>query len=200
MKNLLVSIFCLLAGHVLMAQASAEAVNEKDILLRERFSIMKAKSQTYGEYKVIREYVLDGVWKITQDSIRKGKSQLAEANSTIAALKKEIDAVNSKMKQKDESVAGVVHDSTHISVLGIDIDKKAFLSFVGILIAGLLLLLGLVSGKLKLMYSSMKEKVESLNIVNKEYDEFKHKALEKQIKLSRELQNERNKLQELRSH
>lgn len=161
---------------------------------------MKAKSQTYGEYKVIKENVLDGVWKIVQDSIRKNKSQLSEANTKIASLQKQLASANDLMKQKEESVAGIVHDSTHIRVLGIDVNKNGFISFVGIVIAGLVLLLGLVSGRLKLMYSSLKEKIESLNIVNKEYDEFKHKALEKQIKLSRELQNERNKLQELRSH
>lgn len=200
MKNLFVIIFCLLASPSLFAQASVEAVNEKDILLRERFSIMKAKSQTYGDYKVIKEYVLDGVWKIVQDSIRKGKSQLNEANVKIAGLQKELAAVKNQMKDKEASVADIEHASTHISVLGIDVNKQAFISFVGIVVAGLLLLLGLVSGRLKLMYSSLKEKIESLNIINKEYDEFKHKALEKQIKLSRELQNERNKLQELRSH
>lgn len=200
MKNLFALIFCLLATQSLMAQASVEAVNEKDVLLRERFSIMKAKSQTYGEYKVIKEVVLDGVWKIIQDSLRKNKTQLNEAQAKIAGLQKEVAAAKDQSKQKEEAVAGIIHDSTHINVIGIDVNKKAFLSFIGIVFVGLLLLLGLVSGRLKLMYSSLKEKIESLNIINKEYDDFKHKALEKQIKLSRELQNERNKLQELRSH
>jgi len=200
MKKLVVFIFCLSAAQSLSAQAPVESVNEKDILLRERFSIMKAKSQTYGEYKVIKETVLDGVWKIIQDSIRRSKSQLNEANVKISSLQKQLASANDQMKKKEEAVAGILHDSTHINVLGIDVNKNGFISFVGIVIAGLLLLLGLVSGRLKLMYSSLREKIESLNIVNKEYDEFKHKALEKQIKLSRELQNERNKLQELRSH
>jgi hypothetical protein len=44
----------------------------------------------------------------------------------------------------------------------------------------------------------VKEKTESFDRITHELEEYKHNALEKQVKLSRELQNERNRIQEMR--
>ena len=200
MKKIVILLFCLLAIHSVRGQASLEALKEKELSLKERFLLMKSKSQSFHEYKVIKENVLDGVWKIVQDSIKSKEAGIHEAKANIARLERELSDSKNAIKQKEESVAEITHDSTHINVFGIDVNKAAFISFVVILFGGLLFLLLLVSGRLKLMYSTLREKIESLKTVNKEFEDFKHKALEKQIKLSRELQNERNKLQELRSH
>ena len=43
-----------------------------------------------------------------------------------------------------------------------------------------------------------KEKIDLINATTFEFEEYKHKALDKQTKLSRELQNERNKLMEMK--
>ena len=200
MKKIFLFVFCLLAIHSVWGQAAAEAVKEKELSLKERFLLMKSKSQSFHEYKVIKENVLDGVWKIIQDSIKSKESGINAAKANVANLQKELSNSKNAMKEKEGSVAGIIHDSTHINVFGIDVNKSAFISFVVILFGGLVFLLVLVSGRLKLMYSTLKEKAESLKNVNQEFEDFKHKALEKQIKLSRELQNERNKLQELRSN
>ncbi len=200
MKKIVVLIFGLLAIQSVRGQVSVDAEKEKELSLKERFLLMKSKSQSFHEYKVIKENVLDGVWKIIQDSINSKNSGIHAAKASVAHLERELSNSKNVMKTKEESVAGIIHDSTHINVFGVDVNKTAFISFVVILLGGLVFLLVLVSGKLKLMYSTLKERAESLKIVNTEFEEFKHKALEKQIKLSRELQNERNKLQELRSH
>src|SRR4051812_29000964 len=67
------------------------AVDDKKLTLQERFLTMKTKSQTYSDYKVIKESVLDGVWKITRDSIASRKAMLASANKTIEELKAEVN-------------------------------------------------------------------------------------------------------------
>lgn len=202
MKKIVILVFGLLAIHSVRGQeqAAPETLKERELTLKERFLLMKSKSQSYRDYKVIKETVLDGVWKITQDSIKSKEMGIDAAKANIARLEKELSDSKNVIKAKEEAVAGILHDSTHINVFGIDVNKTAFISFVVIVFAGLVFLLLLVSGRLKLMYSNLREKIESLKTVNQEFDDFKHKALEKQIKLSRELQNERNKLQELRSH
>jgi hypothetical protein len=211
-------LFCLLAAQSLSAQdtpaetpvqtapavstprpvAAQPAVDDRKLTLHERFLIMKTKSQTYNDYKVIKETVLDGVWKITRDSIAARKSSLAAANKTIAALKEEVSLSKSALQQKETSMQDVLFDSTHISVIGISMGKQAFLGTVGVVLVILVLLLMFVSGRLKLMYNSVKEKADLANAINGEYEEYKRKALDKQTKLSRELQNERNKLAEIR--
>jgi DNA repair exonuclease SbcCD ATPase subunit len=181
------------------AQRSAEALEPNDATLQERFTIMRDKSESYSEYKVIRTYVLDGMWKITMDSMRAQKAALREAQATIKQLQGEVASVKAAMKSKDEAVAQMEHDSSHISVLGIDFLKSVFLSTVGIIILGLLVLLGLLVARVKWVQSSMREKIENAEALSHEFEEYKRNALEKQMKLSRELQDERNKLHDLRS-
>ena len=181
------------------AQRSAEALEPNEATLQERFLILRDKSESYSEYKVIRTYVLDGMWKITMDSLRAERAALREAQANIKKLQDEIAAVNATMKSKEEAVAQMEHDSSHISVLGIDFLKSVFLSTVGIIILGLMVLVGLLVARVKWVQSSMREKIENADALSHEFEEYKRNALEKQMKLSRELQDERNKLHDLRS-
>jgi hypothetical protein len=178
--------------------AQAAMVDDKKLTLHERFLIMKTKSQSYNDYKVIKETVLDGVWKITRDSMAAKKAELANLNKSIADLKSEVNASKTTLQQKEASMLDVLYDSTHITVLGIPMTKQFFLGAIAIVLAGLVIGLLLVSGRLKQMYTSVKEKSELALAIHSEYEEYKRKALDKQTKLSRELQNERNKLAEIR--
>lgn len=200
MKRTVFLIFSLLTFFTeTHAQRSAEALEPNEATLQERFLILRDKSESYSEYKVIRTYVLDGMWKITMDSLRAERAALREAQANIKKLQDEIAAVNATMKSKDEAVAQMEHDSSHISVLGIDFLKSVFLSTVGIIILGLMVLVGLLVARVKWVQSSMREKIENADALSHEFEEYKRNALEKQMKLSRELQDERNKLHDLRS-
>lgn len=200
MKRIVPLIFCSLFFLAeVHAQKSAEALEPNGNSLQERFNIMRDKSESYSEYKVIRTYVLDGMWKIAMDSMRAQKEDLAAARGTISRLEGEVAAANTTMKNKDAAVAGMEHDSSHISVLGIDFLKSVFISTVGIIILGLVVLLGLLMARVKWVQSSMREKIENADALSHEFEEYKRNALDKQMKLSRELQDERNKLHDLRS-
>lgn len=93
----------------------------------------------------------------------------------------------------------VEHASTHISVLGIDFTKTFFTSMVGILLLLAALAVAVIVYYMKVMRRELAEKEDLANTINHEFEEYRRRAMEKQTKLSRELQNERNKLQELGS-
>jgi hypothetical protein len=133
------------------------------------------------------------------DSIRAQKAAISEAHATISKLEGELNSINVSLKKKDDDMAAMQHASTHISVLGIDVLKSVFISTVGIITLGLLVLLGLLLARVKWVQSSMREKIERAESLNVEFEEYKRHALDKQMKLSRELQDERNKLHGLRS-
>jgi hypothetical protein len=182
-----------------MAQpASQEAIELQRATLDERFLIMKNKSQKYGDYKVIKENVLDGVWRISRDSMRTQKAMVKEKEATIASLQSQLQNAQATLQQKEASMAELIDASTHISVLGINFEKKTFAAIFFALVIGLVLAIGVLTGKLKSMYSAIKEKIDLVNATTFEFEEYKHKALDKQTKLSRELQNERNKLMEMK--
>ncbi len=192
-------LFSLLAPLTLFAQlAQVTTPESKSQSLLDRYQLMKSTSQTFQDYKVIKEVILDKEWRVFSDSVKAVRNNLREAKATITRLESELQGAQLAYKQKEESMSSVEHASTHIGFLGIPFGKGAFIAGVVTIVAVLVAALVLMIGRMKVMYHAMKEKIESFTIISLEFEEYKHKALEKQIKLSRELQNERNKLQELK--
>lgn len=191
--------FSLLATTMCLAQPASVSLEEKNHSLNERYYLMKSNSQTYQDYKVIKEFVLDGVWKIVQDTCKAQNVLLAQSHEKISQLEASLVAVEMTLKKERDDVAEITHDSTHIALLGIDVKKGSFLTFLTFVFAGFIVAISFIAGKMRLMSSNMKEKIVIADIISHEYEEFKRRALDKQTKLSRELQNERNKLEELRA-
>ena len=162
--------------------------------LRERFTIMKTKSQNYREYKVIKESVLDGVWKIIRDSIAAKDAAIRKAKQDIAALNGQLGGVQNNLKQKEASMTEILYDSTHITVLGISLEKGTFVTIIAVILGALAFVMATVIGRMKMMTKTLQEKKLAVNMVTNEYEDYKRKAMDKQTKLSRELQDERNKL------
>jgi hypothetical protein len=195
----LLLVVCLLSALGLLAQTPASILPDlQKATLGERYQYMKAKSSTYNEHKVIKENVLDGVWKVTMDSMNVRKAQMKELASTISRLEGELKSTNETLSKKEASLQDLVYASTHISVLGINFDKRTFLVIFTVITGALVVLLVLLSGKMKLMRSAVRENIDKVNATLVELEDYKRKSLDKQTKLSRELQNERNKLTELR--
>ena len=193
MRMLFVLLVGLLACHVSFSQSQPETLEENPSL-HERFLFMKSKSQSYGAYKVVKESVLDGVWKIAQDTIIAKEASIKQAQTNINKLKGELNKSIEAFKGKEKSMEEVLHSSTHISVIGIDFNKGTFITTVAVIIAGLLVMLGLVIGRMKLQSNSLSERNLAVSALTHEFDEYKQRAMERQTKLSRELQDERNKL------
>src|ERR1041385_5601205 len=121
------------------------AQENKPHSLQERYYLMKTKAETYQDYKVIKESILDGVWKIVNDSLSKREKQLADAHVKIDTLQHNLARAQAEVKSKNDSMADVVFASTHINVIGKSFSKGFFLvifftSFIGLaLIIALLL-------------------------------------------------------------
>lgn len=199
MKRTTFLLICVLAVVGVSAQTANDALERDSKTLRERYFLMKNKSQTYQEYKVIKEPLIDGMWRIIQDSLDHKQAQLRQAHATINNLNKELDENKAALKAKEESMQDILYASTHITVLGIDFDKTFFAGLVGVVILLLGLVIAVIYYSMKLMRRNLVEKVELMNSISAEYEDYKRRAMEKQTKLSRELQNERNKLMELGS-
>lgn len=193
MKNIIVLGVCLLTVQFSFAQQAAAP--EESYTLRERYGIMKSKAQSFKEYKVIKESSLDGVWKITRDSMAAKEVIIRKANQNIDTLNRQLARLNETVKQKEASMAEISHASTHITVLGMDLTKGLFITLVACIVGALLILLALIFGRMKLVNNSFHEKKLAINLITNEFEEYKRKAMEKQTKLSRELQDERNRLQ-----
>lgn len=192
MKSLMLICVSLFSATLVSAQ-SREAL-EGDFDLKERFEVMKDKAESYNDYKVIRNSILDGVWKINMDSIAKAKADLHAANSTIAKLNNEIKASADKVKAAETSMAESAYERTHMTVFGMAIAKGVFVTTSLVIIAALIIALLTVFSTFNVLRRSNREKELTIHGIMSEFDAFRKKALEKEVKISRELQSERNKL------
>lgn len=193
----IILIICVLAVVGAFAQTASDALKPDNQTLRERFLLMKTKSQNYQDYKVIKENVLDSWWKIVLDSVEAKQAAIRQSQANANKLQADLNQSMLILKEKEASMADIVHASTHINVLGINFSKGFFAAMVGIIILGLGLAIAVMVYSLKMIRKNLKEKADLANAISNEYEDYKRKAMDKQTKLSRELQNERNKLQEL---
>jgi hypothetical protein len=197
MKRSAILLICMLAVVAVSAQTAADALNPDHQTLRERYLVLKTKSQNYQEYKVIKENLLDSWWKIVTDSLQAKQAAILQSKANANKLQAELNQSMESLKAKEGSMQDVVYASTHIRVLGIDFDKGFFAGLVGLIILGLGLTIAVIMYTLKSNRRVLKEKADLATAISNEYEDYKRKAMDKQTKLSRELQNERNKLQEL---
>lgn len=188
----------LLVSTLSFAQVATVHQEPKNPDLSERYKFMKSNSQTFQDYKVIKEFVLDGVWEIVMDSVKGQRLLIKQSEENKMQLEAHLLSVEMTLKKEREAAAEIQHDSTHISILGIDFKKSTFLTFATFVLAAFVLLISIAVGNMKVMRTRMKEKIVIADMITHEYEEFKRKALEKQTKLSRELQNERNRIEELK--
>ncbi len=200
MKNISALLICLSASLPLFSQPAQQDIDaSRTLTVKDRYLLMKSKSQSFKDYKVIKETVLDGVWKITQDSLHAKQGSITQAKESLKKLNILLQQAETSIKAKEESLAEVVHAGTHITLLGMDVLKSVFITITFSIMAGLIFFAGILIGRLKMIHINLSEKAGSLDSTQREFEEYKRKAMEKQTKLSRELQDERNKSQSQRS-
>lgn len=190
MKSPFITLLALLVA----LAGSAQSTN-----LTDRFQQMKEKSQTFKDYKVIKETTLDAFWKSVEDTLSMRSNAIVESEKRVQGLQRSMALAGAEVKQREEAVQEIIFDADHITVAGIPFHKGVFLSGVFVALGGLGFLLVVSLLRSQLVYRLLKDKSEALLILNSEFEEYKHRSVEKQMKLSRELQSERNKLADLRT-
>src|SRR5882762_5669382 len=136
--------------------AQTTALEGKPPTLQERYYLMKTHSETFQDYKVIKEYILDGVWKITTDSLSKREKQLANTRIKIDSLQNELIRARAELKSKTDSMADIVFAGSHIKVFGKDFSKSSFLIIISIV-------LGIFASVLLLLLVRMQEMQKFVN-------------------------------------
>src|SRR5690349_9481023 len=106
MKRIIVVLICVLASvssTYAQTQTAADALKPDNQTLRERYLLMKSKSQNYQEYKVIKEYILDGFWKLTMDSVTAKQAAIRNSQAEIKKLQGELNQSIENLKAKEAS-------------------------------------------------------------------------------------------------
>ncbi|MEJ7780818.1 MAG: hypothetical protein WKF68_14640 [Daejeonella sp.] len=168
--------------------------------LSKQYEDVVVKAGSYQGFKEIKEDRLQALWKNMSDSLQRERQLLNEAKAKLLTNEQGVSSSNAQLaaaqKELEQSKARV----NQVSLLGIYLEKGTYNSIVG----GFLFLL--IAGLAFSVYrtnKSVKEARYRIGLFNDLTEEFqKHKANsnEREKKLARELQTERNKMAELTGH
>jgi hypothetical protein len=137
--------------------------------------------------------LISALWKNASDTLNANRAKLNASLKKLTIQQKTIDSLTTEVNSKDEAIDKV----DGIEIFGLMLSKTTY----NLIVWGLVGLFGIVAIIVILRSGSLKREATyrtQLYIeLEEEYKTYKTKANEKEKKLARELQTERNKLDEL---
>ncbi|WP_224482579.1 tRNA (guanine-N1)-methyltransferase [Robertkochia aurantiaca] len=194
-KNLFtVLTMLLLASGSLFAQSEADDENTLQTGdIDDQFEFVINKSNRYKNYKVIKTESLNLLRRNVLDTVARLEKELASEAAITAKQDAEIDGLKRDLASSNDQLAQVTNEKDSISFFGALINKPTYKAIMWGLIALLTLVLLLFIYKFKNANTITREARQNLAELESEYEEHRRKALEREQKARRALQDEINK-------
>lgn len=162
-----------------------------------QFEYIYKKSGNYNadgkRYEVVRQINLNKLRKNVSDTIKEANKNSAELKTTIATHESSIAALNKQLEDTQSKLSSVTEEKDSISLFGAQVSKATYNFILWTVIAGLLLLLFLFIYKFRNSIYLTQEAKSKLSDLETEYENHRRRALEREQKISRQLQDEINK-------
>lgn len=162
-----------------------------------QFDYISTKSGNYRadgvRYEVVRETNLYKLRKNVLDSLAATTKKTAELMATIAEHETTIGTLNKKLEETTSNLTAVSAEKDNMSFLGARVSKATYNIILWTIIACLFLLLGIFIYRFRNSNILTQEAKHNLSELELEYEEHRRRALEREQKISRQLQDERNK-------
>ncbi|UMB55024.1 hypothetical protein MKD41_06000 [Lutibacter sp. A64] len=190
-KRLLVTFILVFITIISYSQTTKQFIDSGSV--DTQFENLIENSNKYQDYKVVKLNWLLKLKSNINDSISASKEDILKATNTINKQKAVIDSLNTSFSSKKNEIAKLKNQITTISFLGIDFEKGLFKTIMLSIIGGLLLFLLFFISKYKQSISVTKLTKQNLKEVEEEFEEHRKRALEREQKVMRRLQDELNK-------
>lgn len=195
--RILFSLFLLIPSFLVHAQEEEPPAQETDNTLRGQFEELERKSGNYRangiRYEVIKLSELYETKNNIFDSIDTANKTIKELSATIDANKSEIEDLNEKLQDTTNKLNNVTEEKDSISFFGALISKGTYNFILWAIIFGLLLLLLFFIYRFRNSNFLTQQAKSALADLEEEYQNHRRRALEREQKISRQLQDELNK-------
>ena len=193
-----VLFFALNTNHATAQQAAKDSANV-DPSLRGQYQTILSKSKNLNGFKVVNPARLSTFWKNVNDTLRSERRQLPALKKQIAEQQKAIADLKVQLNEKESALNSSNQRLDEITFMGISFSKGSYNTMVWTIILVLTLVLIVVIIRSARLLHEAKYRSSLYEEISAEYQSYKGKANEKEKKLARELQDERNKLDEYKS-
>lgn len=199
-KNVILVLFLAFSTTIIAQdEASAEQTEAKDQLsldkgtIDSQFDYVIEKSNTYEDYKVVKRFWLNKLKSHAIDSLSGVKTQLSQTQQKVSEQQKEIDTLNEKLSTTQLQLNKTIEKKDSMSFFGVLMSKSAYNGMIIAIIAVLIILLVFFIYRFKNSNAVTKASKIALQEMEAEFDEHRKRALEREQKVMRQLQDEINK-------
>lgn len=199
MKKIILPLIAVMSFVLLSQHSYAQDSAKVDPSLKGQYQLMISKSRTLDGYKLVNPARLAGFWKNVRDTISTERRDLISSKAKLAAQQKTIDDLNQQIQGKEGALASSNAKLNEINFLGMSFSKGTYNTIVWTLIIVFALALVIAIIRSAKLAHEAKYRSDLYTEVSTEYQNYKVKANDKEKKLARELQDERNKFEEYRS-
>ncbi|MDF0706003.1 MAG: tRNA (guanine-N1)-methyltransferase [Bacteroidota bacterium] len=199
MKHLrILFILALLIPTLAIQAQEEESPEETDNTLRGQFEELERKSTNYRSgngvaYEVMKLSSINDLKANIFDTINTANKNIKDLTSTIEANNAEIEDLNSKLQETTNKLNSVTEEKDSISFFGALISKGTYNFILWSIIFGLLLLLLFFIYRFRNSNFLTQQAKSALADLEEEYQNHRRRALEREQKISRQLQDELNK-------
>lgn len=191
MKNKILLLITLLTVSISFSQTVKKFTDTGSV--SNQFDNLIKNSNRYQEYKVVNKSWLLKLKSNVTDSISANQKEISDANRLINSQKKSIDSLKLAIHTSETSISNLQGEIQSISLFGLQINKSAFKTIMFSIIIVLALLLLFFISRFKQSNSITKQTKLDLKELDEEFEQHRKKALEREQKVRRQLQDELNK-------
>ncbi|HQX02614.1 MAG TPA: tRNA (guanine-N1)-methyltransferase [Flavobacterium sp.] len=187
--------FLLLLTNVALSQEPNPESNSASIngTLANQFDYVIQKSNNFQEYKVVKRDYLMLLKKNSLDSVGRFKNELVSLKSQFSNHASIVAQLKDTLKATNEELTTLKTAQDNVSLFGSPISKTNYNIVMWGIVIVLFLILIVFLFQLKSAKSIAHEVKNNVEKIEEEFEDYKHKALEKEQKLGRQLQDEINK-------
>lgn len=194
---ILLALFAINLGNAQEQEATTQQLSLDKGPITSQFDYIYKKSGNYRadgkRYEVVRIISLDKLRKNVLDSLNANSKKAAELNATISGHEATIASLNKKLDETTNSLSSVTEEKDSMSFLGVLVSKITYNLILWTIIGSLLLFFLLFVYKFRRSNTLTQEAKTALSEVEVEYEDHRRRALEREQKISRQLQDEINK-------
>ncbi|RZL28081.1 MAG: hypothetical protein EOO96_21375 [Pedobacter sp.] len=176
-----------------------DTVKNTDFSLNGQYRFLLSRSRSSFGAKLINPVRLDAVWKSVNDTLRKERVELRNAKAKVVEQEKTIASLKAEVSGKESTLNDTAAKADEISFLGISFTKGTYSTIVWSIIIILAIALFVVIARSAKNILEAKHRTQLYEEISAEYQAYKAKSNEQQRKLARELQDERNIIEEMRT-
>ena len=158
-----------------------------------QFEYVITKSNRYQEYKVIKTTWMYALKAHTLDSLKAVKKQLSDTKVLVDTQDKEIQVLKTNLSDTNSTLNQTNLEKNSMSLFGMLMSKTSYNLLLWSIIGGLLAFLLFFMYKFNNSNAITKQAKLSLAETEEEFEEHRKRALERDQKVMRRLQDEINK-------